>query len=143
MRDFFLRLKNVLPRSIDDYIYGYKCCCSEEEKRVAEEVNRILSDAAKRALHDVFIDGQLHALVLKNTDGTLDTHFFIINHNKERIQTIPMHYIVRAMEYNKRVTGGCFYIYNFAWYDSSLFRSFFGGFRAKLIDYLKDELEAL
>lgn len=140
MIDFFLRLKNVLPRSIDDYIYGYKCCCSEEEKRVAEEVNRILSDAyaAKRALHDVFIDGQLHALVLKNTDG-----YTLLYHNKERIQTIPMHYIVRAMEYNKRVTGGCFYIYNFAWYDSSFFRVFFGEFRAKLIDYLKDELEAL
>lgn len=143
MRDFFLRLKNVWPRNLDDYIYGYKCCCSEEEKRVAEEVNKILGDAyaAGSTLHDVFVDGLLHAIILKNADGMLDAQFFVINHDKERIQTIPAHYVLRAMEYNKRVTGGSFYVYNFPWYDSSFFRMFFGEFRADLIDYLKDELE--
>lgn len=143
MRDFFLRLKNVQSRSLDDYIYGYKCCCSEEEKRVAEEVNKILGDAyaIEHTLHDVFVDGQLHAIILEGTGGDLNPYFFIINHDKERMGKVPRHYILRALEYNKRVTGGSFYVYNFAWYDSSFFRVFFGEFRADLIDYLKDELE--
>lgn len=145
MEGFFTNLICVRDWALKDFMDGYIHCLHEANKHIACKAREVILSSidAGNELEDVIVDGQSNIIIMRKPDGEFIIHYFILVYEDAIMHKIPLHYMLRALEYGNMVYEAHFHAFNYVWEECSGFYTYYGGLYDDIRNHIIEELEAL